>query len=363
MRVLSLVALIIDVVSLPTATVAQEYLDRFNYYGTEQRDDGYNDYGPPDWGDISCDETNALDDCVAYRDKWNTGRDWDITDNYCRWCPADLGYANCGRHHQSPINLERDIGIIGNVNEKECIDVHWMKYEDSSCSLDQMIASDAFTVERHALRITQPITVSGNDDIQIDCSKEGVGQKFGRIDFSKGFSQWWFLSHIDFRTPSEHTQEGKRYDGEIQLNHFYSATALEAGVENELATVSIFMESFEDAAPYLYLDKVMCLWRRHEYSVRRECGLDPVPGSYPGCFPMNRKLRRYGDEKPRRPRQKFQTVQDSILYHEKKRARTSPCPSCKWTMSIGVRQRTRIGKSGLTKNRPNSKRKTGPTMT
>jgi hypothetical protein len=52
-----------------------------------------------------------------------------------------------------------------------------------------------------------------DDEIRIDCNKEGVGRKFGRIDFSKGFSQWWFLSHIDFHTPSEHTQEGKRYDG------------------------------------------------------------------------------------------------------------------------------------------------------
>jgi hypothetical protein len=185
-----------------------------------------------------------------------------------------------------------------------------------------MIASDAFTVERHALRITQPITVFADDEIQIDCSLQGVGRKFGRIDFSKGFSQWWFLSHIDFHTPSEHTQEGKRYDGEIQLHHFYSATALEAGVENEMATVSIFMESFDDAAPYLYLDKIICLWRRHEHSVRRECGLDPVPGSYPGCFSMNRKLKRHVDT-PRRPKQKFQTVQDIILYNSKHKGKNT----------------------------------------
>jgi hypothetical protein len=129
MRVLSLVVAL--VASLPTATVMvqaqDQYLDRFNYYETRQRDDGFTDYGPSDWGDISCDERNALDECVGYPDKWNTGRDWDITENSCRWCPAtDNNNANCGRHHQSPINLERYRAILGNVNEKECIDVHWI---------------------------------------------------------------------------------------------------------------------------------------------------------------------------------------------------------------------------------------------
>jgi hypothetical protein len=101
-----------------------------------------------------------------------------------------LGYTNCdGHHHQLPINLECDCPIIGNpIYEKECIDVHWMKYEDSFCWLDQLIASDAFTVERHALQITQPIMIFENDNIWIDCNKEGVGCKFGWIDFSKGFS-------------------------------------------------------------------------------------------------------------------------------------------------------------------------------
>ncbi len=33
--------------------------------------------------------------------------------------------------------------IIRNPNEKKCIDVHWMKYKDSFCLLDQLIASDA----------------------------------------------------------------------------------------------------------------------------------------------------------------------------------------------------------------------------
>ena len=34
-----------------------------------------------------------------------------------------------------------------------------MKYEDSFCTLDQLQDSNAFTIERHALRITQSISV------------------------------------------------------------------------------------------------------------------------------------------------------------------------------------------------------------
>jgi hypothetical protein len=60
---------------------------------------------------------------------------------------------------------------------------------------------------------------------------------WGRIDFSKGFSQWWYLSHIDFHVPSEHMQEGKRYDGEMQMYHFYSVSGEEAGVNNEVRIV------------------------------------------------------------------------------------------------------------------------------
>lgn len=113
-----------------------------------------------------------------------------------------------------------------------------MKYEDSYCTWDQLIDSDAFTIERHALRITQPITVYDDfdedkdgvkDGVHLDCRIPGRGSRFGRIDFSKSFSQWWYLSHTDIHSPSEHTQNGIRYDAEIQLHHFYSVTAAQAG--------------------------------------------------------------------------------------------------------------------------------------
>lgn len=99
------------------------YLDRFNYDVTVDRIDGFKDYGPEDWGDIECDEQNALKSCLAYRDKWETGREWGIENNYCRWCPQESPEMCDTRHHQSPINLERAVGYEPGTHElaNECI--------------------------------------------------------------------------------------------------------------------------------------------------------------------------------------------------------------------------------------------------
>ena len=181
-----------------------------------------------------------------------------------------------------------------------------------------MIAADSFTIERHALRIRQPITVTADDVAEINCSIEGKGSRFGRIDFSKGFSQYWYLSHIDIHTPSEHTQDGKRYDAELQLHHFYSVSGAEAGIDNELGTVSMFLQAYDNAPPSRDLDQVICQWRRKEYEVRTACGLTPVTTSYPGCFPVHetgRKLRA-NEKKTDKTVTPFQTVQDLILAHD-----------------------------------------------
>jgi hypothetical protein len=271
------------------------FLDRYNYDKTVERDDGFFDYGPKDWKDIKCDERTreSLDECIAYEHKWHEGIEWSIKKNHCRWCiPGNE--ENCGRDHQSPINLKRHVGLeLGtHPNATECIDLHWMKYEDSTCGLEDLIDHKAFSIERHGLRIKQPIEVYEKlvndtdgvlDGVRLDCRIAGMGSRFGRIDFSKGFSDWWYLSHMDVHVPSEHTQEGKRYDAEIQLYHFYSIP-----YDNEMATISVFLQAYEDAAPYRYLDKVICEWRQAEYETLTECGLDPIDSTYPGCFPLTR---------------------------------------------------------------------------
>jgi hypothetical protein len=99
------------------------YLDRFTYQDeTVDRGDGFFDYRPSDWNQIKCDETNKLDQCEGYNYKWNEGINWTIADNFCQWCPDD-GTQQCGRHHQSPINLLREFGLVPGThpNAEECI--------------------------------------------------------------------------------------------------------------------------------------------------------------------------------------------------------------------------------------------------
>ena len=158
-----------------------------------------------------------------------------------------------------------------------------MAYHDSTCTFDELKRQNAFTIERHALKISQPMEDLGDDNWRIGCRSE-LGRRFGKIDFSKGFSQWWHLSHIDVHVPSEHTQEGKRYSGELQMYHFYSVSGEEAGVDNEMAAVTFFLEEYDDAEDYNMLNRIICQWRRNEDETRAACGLPSVLEEYPGCF-------------------------------------------------------------------------------
>jgi hypothetical protein len=42
------------------------------------------------------------------------------------------------------------------------------------------------------------------------------------IDFSMGFPFPWLLKFTDITVPSQHTQDGKRYDAEVVMTHVYS---------------------------------------------------------------------------------------------------------------------------------------------
>jgi hypothetical protein len=123
--------------------------------------------------------------------------------------------------------------------ETECIDLHWMKYEDGTCSWDHLVEGNAFTVERHGLRVRQPLDegLDAEGHLKLKCLEQGRGRIWSRLDFSKGFSDWWFLSHTDFHVPSEHTQDGKRYSAEVQMYHYYSVPGEAAGVDNEVSIV------------------------------------------------------------------------------------------------------------------------------
>jgi hypothetical protein len=140
-------------------------------------------------------------------------------DSNCRYCPvAADGSENCGLQRQSPIDLKRDRGVIGNDNEKDCPDWHWMAYRPDSCSWEDMATKDTFQIERHALQVHIPTLPNGD----IDCTRKSDGaRRWPRLDYSKGFPDWWWMSRMDVTVPSQHHQEGKQYAAEVTLAHFY----------------------------------------------------------------------------------------------------------------------------------------------
>jgi hypothetical protein len=110
--------------------------------------------------------------------------------------------------------LKRDPGITGGAEEKDCPDWHWMLYKDDSCSWDDM--KSQFKIARHALQVDIPQLPNGD----IDCVEEGV-RRYPRLDYSKGFPDWWFMQRTEIQVPSQHHQEGTPYAAEVVLQHFY----------------------------------------------------------------------------------------------------------------------------------------------
>ena len=67
------------------------------------------------------------------------------------------------------------------------------------------------------------------------------------------------------------------------MYQFYSVTAQQAGVPNQMGTVSIFLEAYSGAKDYNVLNKLICMWRRTEEMTRKQCGLPSISTTYPGC--------------------------------------------------------------------------------
>lgn len=142
-----------------------------------------------------------------------------------------------------------------------------MNFEDGTCLWEDM--SGHFEISRHSLQMYIPM----RDDGDIDCANASGERKYPRLDYSKGFPDWWHLDRTDIKVPSEHTQQGKRYAAEVVLSHFYELDHY----KNQIGYVSLFMQDYPDERPWHYLDKLICQWRREEEKLRSDCGLPPAP--------------------------------------------------------------------------------------
>lgn len=94
------------------------------------------------------------------------------------------------------------------------------------------------------------------------------------------------------------------------MHHFYSAL-LET---NEVSTVSIFLQAYDTAQPYRFLDKLICLWRRYEQTTRSSCNLPPITDHYPGCFSVpRRELMRREETTKTKTKSPYPTITDWIV--------------------------------------------------
>jgi len=232
--------------------------DNFNYGYTSG-----DNYGPAEWNLVEC---NDLETCSGWPDKHESSIGWELEENQCKWCP-ETGNKCPFNHRMSPVNLVRDRAIEDNPNWKDCPDWHWMNFEDGTCKWDDM--EDSFEINEHALQIHTPMR--GNGDI--NCANSEGERLYPRLDYSKGFPDWWHLDRTDVKVPSEHTQHGKRYAAEISLAHFYELDHW----KNQVGYVTLFMQDYPNEKPWHYLDKLICQWRREEEKQREKCGLPPAP--------------------------------------------------------------------------------------
>jgi hypothetical protein len=82
-----------------------------------------------------------------------------------------------------------------------------MNYIRGNCRFSKM----DFQILPHVLRVYQPP----------DCDITST------IDFSRGYPVPWQLEFTDLSVPSQHLQDGRRYDAEIMLHHTYGRNGLD----------------------------------------------------------------------------------------------------------------------------------------
>lgn len=91
--------------------------------------------------------------------------------------------------------------------------------------------------------------------------------------------------------PSEHHQEGYQYSAEIQLYHFYSVSGEVARVDNEMGTLSIFLDVYPNQADWETLNDLICEWRIAEQRTVDDCGIQKWIPTYNPCKNYRRNLR------------------------------------------------------------------------
>lgn len=151
--------------------------DQFTYQ--DRGSSSPNDIYPPNqWNRVRC---RNQGECMGWPDPFVAKQGWTMDGNDCEWCPATGN--SCGNHHGSPINLDRNVAIEGSPDFNFCKDTHFSQWHDSSCTWEDLEQYNAFSIERHSLRVVQPLEKYGNG-YRIACGNH----LWPVIDYAKGYS-------------------------------------------------------------------------------------------------------------------------------------------------------------------------------
>jgi len=219
--------------------------DRFYYRETNWTD---NIFGPNHWDLVKCADVNTCPGWPTNWDDFTSFIPYANSTNRCIDC-ADSTTGACSQHQQSPIHLFRNV-----TAQRKCYDRHMMHFRKGNCLFQDM----TFEILPHALRANQPPK----------CGFEPM------IDFSRGFPVPWKLDFTDISVPSQHTQDGKRYDAEVVLSHSYSKDDKTKVIGN----VAIFLEMGNETDSYDFLELYISQWQMEMQRVRSSCELRRLSG-------------------------------------------------------------------------------------
>jgi Eukaryotic-type carbonic anhydrase len=150
----------------------------------------------------------------------------------------------CRKGLQSPIDLRRKI-----TARRPCLDRHRMHAVKGNCSFADL----NFQILPHVLRAYQP---------RKSCDVAP------NIDFSFGYPVPWLLEFTDISAPSQHTQDGRRYDAEVVLSHTYS---ISNASDRYIGNVAIFLEIGKDEDHYDFLELYLREWIQTAVNTRKAC--------------------------------------------------------------------------------------------
>mmetsp|Transcript_26725 Transcript_26725/g.59380 ORF Transcript_26725/g.59380 Transcript_26725/m.59380 type:complete len:526 (-) Transcript_26725:72-1649(-) len=171
----------------------------------------------------------------------------------------DIDGNECASNRRpSPVNLVAT-GKCGGNHE-----ILTRQIRDTDCKFDSL----SFSITPHSLRANFPL-----DDTK--CIRP-------TIDLPNGYPFRWHAHFVEVHLRAEHVLDGRRYDGELQMNHLGQQDQ-----KRELSTVSVMLDASgwqDDPKLQQYIDEWQALSDRiKDDCAKRELSVDPssVPSSQP----------------------------------------------------------------------------------